>query len=98
MRRVPHDAQFATISNGLDPNDANRSGSAIEEYLDRETAMARIEENIEIAMQMVLYDWTRFQAARGVAGGKGNAMSVQPTGGARGRKALGGRLRKGTIR
>jgi hypothetical protein len=35
------------------------------EYLDRDSAMARVEANIESNMQMVLHDWGLYQAAKG---------------------------------
>jgi hypothetical protein len=35
------------------------------EYLDRDSAMARVEANIESNMQTVLNDWGLYQAAKG---------------------------------
>lgn len=35
------------------------------EYNDRESAMARVEEDIEHNMQMVLHDWQAYEAAKG---------------------------------
>jgi hypothetical protein len=42
---------------------ASVNAASLGEYLDRETAMARVESDIEHSMQMVLYDWGLHQAA-----------------------------------
>ena len=43
---------------------ASMNAAYLGEYLDRETAMARVEADIEHNMQMVLNDWGLSQAAK----------------------------------
>jgi hypothetical protein len=43
---------------------ASVNAAYLGEYLDRETAMARVEADIEHNMQMVLNDWGLYQAAK----------------------------------
>ncbi len=43
---------------------ASVNASYLGEYLDRETAMARVEEAIEHAMALVLYDWGLYRAGK----------------------------------
>ncbi len=43
---------------------ASVNASYLGEYLDRETAMARAEEAIEHAMELVLHDWELYKVAK----------------------------------
>ena len=44
---------------------ASVNAAYLGEYLDRDSAMARVEANIESNMQTVLNDWGLYQAAKG---------------------------------
>lgn len=44
---------------------ASVNAAYLDEYLDRASAMARIEANIEHQMELVLYDWERYRAGKG---------------------------------
>lgn len=56
---------------------ASMNAAYLGEYLDRETAMARVEADIEHNMQMVLNDWGLYQAVKLKASGV--ALKSQPT-------------------
>jgi hypothetical protein len=43
---------------------ASANAAYLGEYLDRDSAMARVEANIESNMQTVLHDWGLYQAAK----------------------------------
>ena len=49
---------------------ASMNAAYLGEYLDRETAMARVEADIEHNMQMVLNDWGLYQAAKSKRSGE----------------------------
>jgi hypothetical protein len=49
---------------------ASVNAAYLGEYLDRETAMARVEADIEHNMQMVLNDWGLYQAAKSKRSGE----------------------------
>jgi hypothetical protein len=44
---------------------ASVNAAYLGEYPDRESAMARVESNIEHAMEMVLHDWGLYRASKG---------------------------------
>jgi hypothetical protein len=44
---------------------ASVNAAYLGEYLDRDSAMARVEANIERQMEMVLYDWELYRAEKG---------------------------------
>jgi hypothetical protein len=44
---------------------ASVNAAYLGEYLDRDSAMARVEANIERQMEMVLYDWELYRAGKG---------------------------------
>jgi hypothetical protein len=43
---------------------ASLNTTALGEYLERDVAMRRVEEHIESTMNLVLYDWELFKAAK----------------------------------
>jgi hypothetical protein len=47
---------------------ASLNAGYLGEYLDRATAMARVEQNIEQAMDLVVHDWRLYQARKGSRG------------------------------
>jgi hypothetical protein len=50
---------------------ASVKATALGEYLEREAAMKRVEEQIESSMNLVLHDWELYRAA------KAKSMAVQ---------------------
>jgi hypothetical protein len=44
---------------------ASINSTGLSEFLERETAMRRIEELVESSMGLVLHDWELYQAAKG---------------------------------
>jgi hypothetical protein len=44
---------------------ASVNAAYLGEYLDRQSAMARVEDNIKNQMEMVLHDWELYRAGKG---------------------------------
>ncbi len=48
---------------------ASINATALGDYLERDTAMRRVEEQIETGMQLVLHDWELYKSAKAMRGG-----------------------------